>query len=1033
MDLRPREAAPGFNLLGWLPRPWHWKRMQSVAGCVCAWLICCSFVRHAPAQEPSTEPSAAAVETAVETAAETAQPLHARIDALLASESPLLTAPPAEEGLLLRKLSLDLRGVVPTAAELQEYLADADPERWQRAVRRFLQDPLHQEHLADWIDKTLMQRRGFGQVDRNAWNAWLRERVAEGARIDVVLMQVLKAPWWHNNQRPALRFFLDRSGDPHLITRDLGRVLLGRDMQCAQCHDHPLVDDYRQVDYHGLLAFVSASSMTEITYKDDKGADQKVQLYVERPGADAPFESVFDKGVLIRSGPRLVSTGELFEPYQLPDERLEESVRAETLGNAPAAPKLGRRELLATQLAGPNAHLVARNFANRLWAVAFGQGLVHPLDMHHPDNPPSHPGLLDLLADGLVESQFDADRFLEQLMLTDAYRRGGQLPALPWPVAADAVSAGTLSTAAPATADWLALAAQVATQIDSLTAGKEAAKAECKAAEAVLETARDAWRAVQVERNTLRAELDKAEAAYNDLKKKDGEAAAARDAAVKKHQDAAARVALLDEALAKFQQAAQLAPAEDAELTQAAATTQAKVDAVRGELEGLAQGAAAATAAADMAAVALDGARDTIHAAVAKLAELEKSVQERDQAYVAARNVWGQRQADELHHRQRLEQAEHILALAAAIQQAQAAAEKRTAAEVEVTDQAALLAAAREAAQTAEQQLLAAQTQRESAAAGVQGVEQQHAAHVAQLTQLRQTQEQLTATLSLVAEPENLQAALKTIEETLAAKSAATAEFDVRLTAAQQSLDAALALVGEREQRLAAMQATIAERDSALAAARSRAEQETVALEEAVQAAQRSWDRVSEDCERLVAVARLRPLSPEQLGLSILRATGVLDNYIQAELAEIAKNEPLPEDADDAARQARQQRAVRGAVDKLRGNVDVFANLYASGIGQTADEFFASPDQALFMANGGSVFTWAGPSGSNVTQRVIAHADDFPAAARELILSLLSREPTERETEFIASQLQAAGESRAAVAQELVWAVLTGAEFRFYR
>ena len=46
--------------------------------------------------------------------------------------------------------------------------------------------------------------------------------------------------------RPAAKFFLDRDLEPNLVTRDLGRVFLGRNLQCAQCHDHPLVDDYKQ-------------------------------------------------------------------------------------------------------------------------------------------------------------------------------------------------------------------------------------------------------------------------------------------------------------------------------------------------------------------------------------------------------------------------------------------------------------------------------------------------------------------------------------------------------------------------------------------------------------------------------------------------------------------------------------------------------------------------------------------------------------------------------------------------------------------
>ena len=54
----------------------------------------------------------------------------------------------------------------------------------------------------------------------------------------------------------AARFALDRGSDPNMLTRDIGRIFFGRDMQCAQCHDHPIVSDYLQSDYQGLFAFV---------------------------------------------------------------------------------------------------------------------------------------------------------------------------------------------------------------------------------------------------------------------------------------------------------------------------------------------------------------------------------------------------------------------------------------------------------------------------------------------------------------------------------------------------------------------------------------------------------------------------------------------------------------------------------------------------------------------------------------------------------------------------------------------------------
>jgi hypothetical protein len=176
----------------------------------------------------------------------------------------------------------------------------------------------------------------------------------------------------------------------------------------------------------------------------------------------------------------------------------------------------------------------------------------------------------------------------------------------------------------------------------------------------------------------------------------------------------------------------------------------------------------------------------------------------------------------------------------------------------------------------------------------------------------------------------------------------------------------------------------------------------------------------------------MRAQSPEQLGLSILRVTGIFDNYVNAELAELEKSQPLPADAAEAVRAQRQKAAVRQALDKLRGNVDLFANLFASGVGQTADEFFASPDQALYMSNAGSVFAWAAASGQNVTQRVVAQKDNA-LAATDMYNTLLARAPSATEAAFVSEQLAAAGDQRAPVSQELVWGILTGVEFRFYR
>src|SRR5204863_1816308 len=69
-----------------------------------------------------------------------------------------------------------------------------------------------------------------------------------------------------------------------------------------------------------------------------------------------------------------------------------------------------------------------RNLANRLWYLLMGRGLVHPLDLGHGDNPPSHPELLDLLAKEAVARKYDIKSLLREIAQSEAYQRSSVLP-----------------------------------------------------------------------------------------------------------------------------------------------------------------------------------------------------------------------------------------------------------------------------------------------------------------------------------------------------------------------------------------------------------------------------------------------------------------------------------------------------------------------------------------------------------------------------------------------------------------------------
>ncbi|MEZ6133645.1 MAG: DUF1549 domain-containing protein [Pirellulaceae bacterium] len=950
--------------------------------------------------------------------------LYARIDALLAGEQDLMVAPPAADGELLRRLSLDLRGVIPTSEELDAFVSDSSPIRWQVWVDRFLADPLCDEHLVNFLDRTLMMRRAHTLVDRASWLAFLREQIESNVPLDEFSKRILYAPWWNQENRAAQRFFLDRGGDPNLIARDIGRVFLGQDLQCAQCHDHPLVDDYKQTDYHGLVAFFTPSKLVEASYMDANGKEQKMQLYVETPAGDAAFESVFNAGVPYRSGPRLPDRVEHFEEYVLPDKRLAAAIPTDAFKGIPPPPLFSRRQELAQQLASRDNFPFVSNWANRLWALVFGQGLVDPVDMQHADNPAVHPALFALVTDGLIETDMQPRRFIAQLVLTQAYQRGG--------FSALETQSSDGFPRVLSTEQSVSLGQEFQAQRAALDSRLEELSESEKVASQNYEKALDTWREIQTERAAIRTELDAAEAGLLGEQKKSNDAAGALAAAEKKLADTQSRVSLLDDAAMKLQQAVALADGEDAELKQAIELSQQRSASIKGTLPDVEKGVADAKAAVDATVPSLALAVAKTQEVVAKLQPVHHRLQAADESLLAARSEWKRANISKRDIQQQLTYAENTLGWLKALADAERLQSEGTITSQSIASiEADIARLAKEVAAVESQHVdsLAANAANAETLATIQKTMERHASEIMKL-------EQATAALAQAAElivaPEALNSAQATIRQELENRRAQSGELQSQIDHAQQTLASSMAQVARDQQALEAQQAEAALREQELASARERLTQNSSELSAAQNLADEYWAKVNDGNSRYLKHARLRALSPEQLCWSTLRITGQLDAHIQAELVELEKQNPVPADADDAVQAARQRQAVRAAFDKLRGNSDVFVSLYASGPDKTQDEFFASADQALFTANAGSVFAWAGPGNNNVTQRAIAMTDGSDIA-QAIYWTLLCRKPTDVEIQLVNEQLAGAGDSRNTVIQEMVWGLLASAEFRFCR
>ena len=924
--------------------------------------------------------------------------LRSLVDRRLAAVSGIASSR-CSDAEFLRRVSLDLVGMPPTANEARAFLNDVTPNQRELLVDRLLVSPHYARHMASALDLMLMERRPNTHVTADEWQAWLLKSVRDNKPWNVLAREILLADGDDPVLRPAARFVLDRTSEPNLLTHDVSRIFFGRDMQCAQCHDHPIVADYLQADYQGLLAFMSPGYAVV-----RKEGDKSITMHAERAGSDLAFESVFIKGTPHRTGARMPEAVVLDEPFFLPGEEYQVA----PADGVKSVPKFSRRSKLAELATSGSNVAFNQNIANRLWAHMFGRGLVHPLDLHHPDNPATDPELLRTLSERFVAMNFNIRDFLRELALSDAYQRPFDAPA-----------------------DMLAAATQATGQLPELKVQRPALAESATDSATKYSEATDAWYAAEAATLPVVAELDAARNAYVEAKKKADEVRNALAAVTTQQQSKHNAAKLLTEAVTSAQNAATLLP-DDKVLAESVAKLTERAQQLSTEAIALTPMIEEKTTALKPLAEVQDAAKIPIDVIVAKLAPLKAAFIQAETTMLATRRESAIHSQNLTALDKRIETAEKFAQLA--VQQQAIATAANTAKERVVQ----LKTLQRQVAEYAPV-VMQAQSQLQAAAESITAAT--NAMNLAMTEQTRRSE--LASTIAAaVAATEAAQAkaiedtvltdAVAKLKERAAVAQASVAEYQATLTSATTAMSAATETMKVARQALDAATEENTRRQQAM-------NDESKAVEAAnAEVATRKAEfnsRIVDVEDRLVqnfTTSSLKPLTPEQLCWTVFRVTGVYQRYWQAEVAELEKTAPLTDEQnqDAAFMAARNVELEQKTYDKLKGNIGTFVSFYAAAAGQPQGDFFATADQALFAANAGSINSWVVPAADNVADRVIKQTDSR-IAAEEIYLSVLTRLPTDDEVADVTAYLAARTADRNVAAQELVWAVLNSAEFRF--
>lgn len=341
------------------------------------------------------------------------------IDAAIA-EAGVTPAAQADDATLIRRLTLDLVGRIPTSAEVDAYVQSTDPDKRAKLVDRLLASPGFARHQGALFE--VMFNPDGGNRRNDALRQYLTDAVRENKPWDRIFREMLLPNETDPKLKGAAEFLRARVNDADKLTSDVSIAFFGVNVSCAQCHNHPHVADWTQDHFYGMKMFVARTfdnggflgerGYGTIKYKPTKGPERTAKM-------------MFLTGTVIEN----TGTEPTADEMKKEKEAIEKAKAAKKPLPAPAFS--ARAKLVEVALQDGNAAFFARNIVNRMWHRFFGAGLVSPLDQMHAENEPSHPELLAWLAHDMAAHGYDLKRLTRGIVMSQAYSRSSRYDSNP--------------------------------------------------------------------------------------------------------------------------------------------------------------------------------------------------------------------------------------------------------------------------------------------------------------------------------------------------------------------------------------------------------------------------------------------------------------------------------------------------------------------------------------------------------------------------------------------------------------------------
>lgn len=321
----------------------------------------------------------------------------------------IVPSPLCDDAQFLRRASLDIAGVLPTAKAVRDFVANADPDKRRRKIDELLERPEYPDVMTIQWSELLRINRGIIQESGvREYTAFVRDSIAENKPFDQFVRELIGSAAYSPDQvnksrdsdtKAGQAIYRECSGyhngpvnyyrvtaDPTELTTSTSQIFLGVRLDCCRCHNHAF-DRWTMKDFYGFAAYFAGTGYTYGKARDE------VAIFTDKNGE-------------IRN-PR---TNEL----ALPKPLTASTGAQDAVGD--------RHKRLAAWITAPDNPFFARATVNRFWKHFFGRGIVHPVDDFRATNPPINEPLLDALAEDFVAKGYDIKQLIRAICNSRTYQ-----------------------------------------------------------------------------------------------------------------------------------------------------------------------------------------------------------------------------------------------------------------------------------------------------------------------------------------------------------------------------------------------------------------------------------------------------------------------------------------------------------------------------------------------------------------------------------------------------------------------------------